>query len=128
MAESSGTSLFPDDAKNAARTGILPFQSINALLREHEIWSTAEIMADQVQPASIDLRLGPVAYRVRASFLPGPDATVADKLAAVFMHEVDLTQGAVLETGCVYIVQLQERAEFSGRISGAANPKSSTGR
>ena len=71
MAESTGTSLFPDDAKNAARTGILPFQSINAMLREHEIWSKAEILADQVQPASIDLRLGPVAYRVRASFLPG---------------------------------------------------------
>ena len=53
---------------------------------------------------------------MRASFLPGPDATVADKLAPVFMHEIDLTNGAVLETGCVYIVPLLERAEFSARV------------
>ncbi len=65
---------------------------------------------------------------MRASFLPGPNASVEDKLASVFMHEVDLSQGAVLETGCVYIVPLMERAEFSARISGIANPKSSTGR
>jgi len=82
----------------------------------------------QIQPASIDLRLGPVAYRVRASFLPGPAATVEEKLRTVFMHEVDLRDGAVLEAGCVYIVPLLERAEFSARISGGANPKSSTGR
>ena len=82
----------------------------------------------QIQPASIDLRLGPVAFRVRASFLPGKHATVEEKLAQVFMHEIDLTQGAVLEAGCVYIVKLLERAEFSARIAGAANPKSSTGR
>ena len=82
----------------------------------------------QIQPASIDLRLGAVAIRVRASFLPGKNATVEDKLAQVFMHEIDLSQGAVLEAGCVYIVKLLERAEFSARIAGAANPKSSTGR
>jgi dCTP deaminase len=82
----------------------------------------------QVQPASIDLRLGPVAYRVRASFLPGPAATVAEKMQSVFMHEIDLTNGAVLETNCVYIVPLLEHAEFSARVSGVANPKSSTGR
>ena len=69
-----------------------------------------------------------MAYRVRASFLPGPIATVEDKLKTVFMHEVDLTDGAVLEAGCVYIVPLLERAAFSPRISGGANPKSSTGR
>jgi dCTP deaminase len=65
---------------------------------------------------------------VRASFLPGPAATVEEKLRTVFMHEVDLRDGAVLEAGCVYIVPLLERAEFSPRISGGANPKSSTGR
>src|SRR5581483_1131864 len=93
-----------------------------------EILADEPIAEAQIQPASIDLRLGPVAYRVRASFLPGPESSVADKLASVFMHEVDLTQGAVLETGCVYIVPLLERAEFSARIAGSANPKSSTGR
>ncbi len=69
-----------------------------------------------------------MAWRVRASFLPGPNATVQDKLPSVFMHEIDLTNGAVLETNCVYIVPLLEVAEFSSRVSGTANPKSSTGR
>jgi dCTP deaminase len=110
-------------------TGILPSHVLTRLVEAgREITADEPIMAAQIQPASIDLRLGAKAWRVRASFLPGPHATVEDKLASVFMHEVDLTQGAVLETGCVYIVPLLERAEFSARISGIANPKSSTGR
>ena len=110
-------------------TGILPSHVLKRLIASgREITASEDITDAQIQPASIDLRLGPVAYRVRASFLPGPNATVQDKLASVFMHEVDLTEGAVLETGCVYIVPLLERAEFSTRISGVANPKSSTGR
>jgi dCTP deaminase len=110
-------------------TGILPSHVLKRLL-EHgrEITASEPFAPGQIQPASIDLRLGPVAYRVRASFLPGPAATVEDKLRSVFMHEVDLRDGAVLEAGCVYIVPLLERAEFSARISGGANPKSSTGR
>jgi dCTP deaminase len=82
----------------------------------------------QVQPASLDLRLGEVAYRVRASFLPTPQATVEDKLKAFSMHEVPLTGGAVLETGCVYVVPLQESLALPSGITAAANPKSSTGR
>ncbi|HEY1837795.1 MAG: 2'-deoxycytidine 5'-triphosphate deaminase [Rhizomicrobium sp.] len=110
-------------------TGILPSHVLKRLIRaRREILATEEIEDAQVQPASIDLRLGPVAYRVRASFLPGPAATVEEKLARVFMHEIDLTHGAVLETGCVYIVPLLEHADFSARVSGVANPKSSTGR
>ncbi len=110
-------------------TGILPSHVLKRLLDQGREVTAAEPFAPgQIQPASIDLRLGPVAYRVRASFLPGPAATVKDKLKAVFMHEVDLTEGAVLEAGCVYIVPLLERAEFSARVSGGANPKSSTGR
>ena len=110
-------------------TGILPSHVLKRLLAAgREILADEPVTEAQIQPASIDLRLGPVAYRVRASFLPGPDASVADKLASVFMHEIDLSNGAVLETGCVYIVPLQERAEFSSRIAGSANPKSSTGR
>jgi len=110
-------------------TGILPSHVLKRLLEQgREITALEPFARGQIQPASIDLRLGPVAYRVRASFLPGPAATVEDKLKTVFMHEVDLREGAVLEAGCVYIVPLLERAEFSARISGGANPKSSTGR
>jgi dCTP deaminase len=128
MAESTGTSLFPDDARNAARTGILPFQSINAMLREHEIWSKAEILADQVQPASIDLRLGPVAYRIRASFLPGPSNTVLDKIQALDAYPIDISNGAVLEKGCVYVAPLLEALNLKSGVTAFANPKSSTGR
>lgn len=123
--------LRPEDLDGYGRysTGILPSHVLKRLIASGREVTAAEDFTDaQIQPASIDLRLGPVAYRVRASFLPGPNATVEEKLASVFMHEVDLTHGAVLETGCVYIVPLLERADFSARISGVANPKSSTGR
>lgn len=110
-------------------TGILPSHVLRRLIRaRREIVAVEEFEDSQFQPASVDLRLGAVAWRVRASFLPGPGATVQQKLDAVVMHEIDLTAGAVLETGCVYIVPLAERAEFSWRVSGVANPKSSTGR
>jgi dCTP deaminase len=110
-------------------TGILPSHVLRRLIRaRRELMASEEFEDSQFQPASIDLRLGAVAWRVRASFLPGPNATVEQKLDHVVMHEIDLTAGAVLETGCVYIVPLLERAEFSSRVSGIANPKSSTGR
>jgi len=82
----------------------------------------------QIQPASLDLRLGAIAYRVRASFLPGPGTTVTERLIELKLHEFSLTGGAVLETGCVYIVPLIERLALPGDIAGATNPKSSTGR
>src|SRR5687768_8836989 len=82
----------------------------------------------QIQPASLDLRLGAMAYRVRASFLPGPDATVAERIDELKLHEVDLSDGAVLETNCVYIVPLLESLALPPEIIAAANPKSSTGR
>src|SRR3954454_10225980 len=82
----------------------------------------------QIQPASLDLRLGEVAYRVRASFLPGPGATVRDKLERLSMHQMDLTQGAVLEKDCVYIIPLLEHLALKKRVSALANPKSSIGR
>ncbi len=110
-------------------TGILPSHVLKRLIRaRREIVALEDIEDSQIQPASVDLRLGAIAWRVRASFLPGPNATVAQKLQSVIMHEIDLKPGAVLETGCVYIVPLIERAEFSSRVSGVANPKSSTGR
>jgi len=82
----------------------------------------------QIQPASLDLRLGHKAYRLRASFLPGNKRKVLECLDDVRMHEVDLTHGAVLETGCVYLVPLQESLSLPQDIAAAANPKSSTGR
>jgi dCTP deaminase len=126
-------SLFPagpEDARTGAQhgTGILPSQTIRELVRAHEIEAAEEIRADQIQPASLDLRLGRVAYRVRASFMPGADARVMDKVAQFGMHEIDLTAGAVLEKGCVYIVPLLEAVRLGSRISAFANPKSSTGR
>jgi dCTP deaminase len=128
MADDTAKSLFPEDAKNIARTGILPFQAINHMLREHEIWSTSEIAPDQVQPASIDLRLGPVAWRVRASFLPGPDSTVLDKMQQLDAYPIDISDGAVLEKGCVYVVPLLEQLSLKSGVIAFANPKSSTGR
>jgi dCTP deaminase len=121
--------LHADESYGRFSTGILPSHVLKRLLEQgREVTASEPFTKGQIQPASIDLRLGAVAYRVRASFLPGPAATVEDKLKTVFMHEIDLSDGAVLEAGCVYIVPLLERAEFSARISGGANPKSSTGR
>ena len=121
--------LQADDSYGRFSTGILPSHVLKRLLEQtRELVADAPFAPGQIQPASVDLRLGPVAYRVRASFLPGPHATVEDKLKTVFMHEIDLTDGAVLEAGIVYIVPLLEYANFSPRISGSANPKSSTGR
>jgi len=110
-------------------TGILPSHVLRQLIRaRREVVASEEIEASQIQPASLDLRLGAMAWRVRASFLPGPQATVREKLETVALHEIDLSHGAVLETGCVYVVPLLESLELSFRVSGIANPKSSTGR
>ncbi|MGE0502136.1 MAG: 2'-deoxycytidine 5'-triphosphate deaminase [Rhizobiaceae bacterium] len=108
--------------------GILPDHAIRALFDTGALASRRPLDPDQVQPASLDLRLGEKAFRVRASFLPGPASTVADKLERLKLHEIDLTAGAVLETGCVYIVPLLESLSLPADISASANPKSSTGR
>jgi dCTP deaminase len=109
------------------RPGILPCQSIEALIANRAITADTPFEDDQVQPASLDLRLGARAWRVRASFLPGRH-TVRERIAEVSMHEVDLTQSFVLERGCVYIAELQERLKLPRGVSARANPKSSTGR
>src|SRR5579859_822119 len=109
-------------------TGILPYQAINAMRRGGEILADADILPEQLQPASIDLRLGAVAYRVRASFLPGPEATVFEKIQQLDGYAIDLTGGAVLEKGCVYVVPLLESLALGDQVAGFANPKSSTGR
>src|SRR3954470_8920165 len=108
--------------------GILPCQSLDDLIAQGAITADSPFEADQVQPASLDLRLGTRVWRVRASFLPGRGRTVAERIAQVAMHELDLTKGAVLERGCVYIAELQERLALPPGVSARANPKSSTGR
>jgi dCTP deaminase len=108
--------------------GILPASRIRAMVDGGAIGLARPLDADQIQPASLDLRLGERAYRVRASFLPGPGAAVADRLARVTLHEFSLADGAVLETGCVYIIPLMETLKLPADIAAAANPKSSTGR
>lgn len=108
--------------------GILSDRMIAALAAKGGIRPAYDFVSDQIQPASLDLRLGKIAYRVRASFLPGPRTTVAQRIDDLKLHEFSLTGGAVLETNCVYIVPLIESLALPDDISAAANPKSSTGR
>ena len=108
--------------------GVLPAQSLRRLIASGSLTGQPAILPDQIQPASLDLRLGTVAYRVRASFLAGNGARVADRLAEFEMHRVDLTQGAVLEKGCVYVVPLMESLALPPGVTAVANAKSSTGR
>ncbi len=108
--------------------GILPDRAISAMFASGAIATPIERQRDQIQPASLDLRLGPKAFRVRASFLPGPGGTVQDKLDRFSLHEFDLEEGAVLETGCVYVVPLLESLTLPSDVKATANPKSSTGR
>tara|TARA_B100000676_G_scaffold311722_1_gene382697 strand:+ start:3306 stop:4445 length:1140 start_codon:yes stop_codon:yes gene_type:complete len=122
------TSSAPLQAVETPATGIFPSQILRELIEEDAIKTTQPITPDLVQPASIDLRLGEFAWRVQASFLTGPDATVEEKVRAFEMHRIDLTGGAVLEKGCVYIVPLLESLDLPDDVSAFANPKSSTGR
>ena len=109
-------------------TGLLPSQVIGEMIRNHEVLSVDTIDKRQIQPASLDLRLDGLAYRVRSSFLPGRDKSVRESLRDVTMGEVDLRGGAILEKGCVYIVPLKESVALPSRIIAVANPKSSIGR
>lgn len=109
-------------------TGIYSARLIGELHEQGAILVKRAFDPDQVQPASLDLRLGEVAYRVRSSFLPGPNMTVAEGVDKLKLHQIDLSDGAVLERGCVYIVPLQETLNLPDKVSASANPKSSTGR
>jgi dCTP deaminase len=108
--------------------GILPDHMIAALVDGGAIKPAYDFVAGQIQPASLDLRLGKVAYRVRASFLPGPRTPVAKRIGELKLHEFALTEGAVLETACVYVVPLIESLSLPDDIAASTNPKSSTGR
>ena len=108
--------------------GVLPSQALVGLIRSGVLKASDAIHDNQIQPASIDLRLGATAYRVRASFLPGKDKTVRQRIDALTMHQFDISDGAVLERDCVYIVPLMESVALSHDYSAVGNPKSSTGR
>jgi dCTP deaminase len=109
--------------------GVWPDTALWQAIEAGWIGAAAPIGDEQVQPASLDLRLGATAYRLRASFLPGAGARVADRLDdELVMHRIDLSHGAVLETGCVYLAEIQESLALPAQVHGAANPKSSTGR
>lgn len=108
--------------------GILPDRRIRALIAAGAVQAALPVEPGQIQPASLDLRLGPRAWRVRASFLAGLGRSVAERLADFAMHRIDLSGGAVLEKGCVYLVELVERLALPAGLEAAANAKSSTGR
>ena len=110
------------------KTGVLPIQEIKKALDSSIIQSQISIDDNQLQPASLDLRLGKRAWRLQASFLPGKKYKVIEKIHKFALHELNLKGGAVLEKGCVYLVELQESLNFPEYISGVANPKSSIGR
>jgi dCTP deaminase len=107
---------------------ILPSQSIRQMIQDAAISGACEMLSDQIQPASLDLRLYKKAWRVTASFLPGAGVSVDKALRQVELHEINLQLGAVLETGCVYVAELQEYLSLAPDVSALANPKSSTGR
>ncbi len=125
----TATTLIADPVAATAdqKHGILPMQSLAELVEQGVVRSQTPLDHDQIQPASIDLRLGTRAWRVRASYLPR-GRKVSERLPDVVMHEMDLSKGAVFESGCVYIAELQESLHLPAGISARANPKSSTGR
>ena len=108
--------------------GVLPDRDIRELIDRGAIRAETPVLPEQVQPASLDLRLGATAYRLRASFLAGRGRRIAERLDDFCMHQMDLSQGAVLERGCVYLIPLQERIALPAGLSAVANAKSSTGR
>src|ERR1700679_1930699 len=133
---SGAVGLFPEftrpdgnDEEPEMRTrGIVPSQDIRQMVQNRQIHATPAIEEAHIQPASLDLRLGDIAHRVRASFLPGPNQTVESRIKELRMTRVDLTSAAVFEKDCVYIVPLLEEVNLPADIYGKANPKSTTGR
>lgn len=112
-----------------SKAGILPRQRIKALIQNRKmVQSSISIDDAQFQPASLDLRLGSKVHRVRASFLPGRNKSVEAKLSELSSDEIDIENGAVLEKGCVYVVELLEHLRLPESVVALANPKSSTGR
>jgi dCTP deaminase len=110
-------------------TGILPGQRIRALAEQGAIQGERAVEPGQIQPASLDLRLGDKAWRIRASFLPSSAKSIEARIQELANHEINLRDdAAVLEAGCVYLVELEEGLRLPKDLAAATNPKSSTGR
>jgi dCTP deaminase len=126
----------------ASRNGILPYQSIKRLIAGGAVKADVPIQSRQIQPASLDLRVGRKAYRLLSSFLPeqseikqrlNPSTGAGQALLDFYqsdlvMYEMDLTGGAILEKGHVYLVPLLESLKLPPGLRARANPKSTTGR
>src|ERR1700688_3249678 len=109
MKEATPLELFSEDRRTEARrTGILPSQEIKELIKNGKIRSPVEISDDQIQPASMDLRLGNIAHRIQASFLPGRSSPVSSRIRDLKLAELDLTKPALLERGAVFIIPVVE--------------------
>ncbi len=132
MDRNTTLSLFPEldrDISSFNRAGIFPSQKIRDFIKKGYITANKpNISPNQIQPASLDLRLGKVAYQVRASFLPGAHSEVKSKIQGLKIKEIDLTKSAVFDKGNVYIVPLIEELDLRPGLSAKANPKSTTGR
>jgi len=120
--------LFSDAPPGPRKVGILPSQEILELIRNGKLRSRIEIGENQIQPASVDLRLGNIAYEVEASFLPSRSSTVSAKIRELRVGEIDLSTPATLAKDAVFIVPVVESLALPPDISGKANPKSTTGR
>jgi dCTP deaminase len=117
------------DGAFAAPFGLVARQTIKAMAAGGYVRAARAIEETQHQPASLDLRLGAEAFRVRASFLPGRGRSVEERLQSLNPERVSLAgEGAVLEKGIVYVAPLLESLALPPAVSAAANPKSSTGR
>ena len=130
MAGDYAFEFFPEFASSVPSTqeGVLPSQDIEKLIRAGRIHAVEPIEPWQIQPASPDLRLGSVAYRLQASFLRGRESTVQRKLDGLAMAELDLTRPTVLEKGCVCLAPLMEQLRLLEELEAKPNPKSTTGR
>lgn len=120
-------SLFQQSSPEPLATGILPSQTISSLIKAGRIISPIPVGDDQIQPASIDLRLGSVGYEVRASFLPS-ESTIEKKIHDLFVREIKLEPSATFSKNSVFIVPLIESLNLPADMWGQANPKSTTGR
>ncbi len=131
MIQTHFSSLSPEferELLSPHNSGVLPYQQIKAFVEAGYIKSPEPILEDQLQPASIDLRLSAIGYQLRASFLPGKASTVASKIEELAIQTLDLTTPTLLQKGGVYLFPLFEELHLPDRVSGKANPKSTTGR
>ncbi len=117
----------PDGALDVTAPGVLPSQALRQLLLNGAVTSERTFGPEQIQPASLDLRLGEYAYSLRCSFLPD-NKTVAEKLGRFQIGRIDLRDGAILERNRPYLIPLLETLDLPPGFSARANPKSSTGR